>query len=225
MKVPSPYRPNAMKGLAPKDLEIIYVGDPMCSWCWGFAPVVEKLLVDYQDIADLSLILGGLWPGDASIVMNDDNKAVMRSHWEKVEGSTGQPFDYSFFGWKNFLYDTEPAARAVVTVRAVAPEKAYLFFKSLQEAFYARALDITRKESYLEALDSQGIDQAQFMDHFEMESTREATYADFSKSSDLGVTGFPSVLLRRGEELRLLSAGYRSYEHLVPALNAYFELT
>ena len=74
-----------MKGLAPKDLEIIYVGDPMCSWCWGFAPVVEKLLVDYRDIADLSLILGGLRPGDASTVMNDDNKAVMRSHWEKVE--------------------------------------------------------------------------------------------------------------------------------------------
>lgn len=214
-----------MKGLAPKDLEIIYVGDPMCSWCWGFAPVVEKLLVDYQDIADLSLILGGLRPGDASIVMNDDNKAAMRSHWERVESSTGQPFDYSFFKWENFLYDTEPAAKAVVTVREVAPEKAYPFFKSLQEAFYAKALDITRKESYLEVLDSQGIDRAQFMDHFEMESTREATYADFSKSSDLGITGFPSVLLRRGEELRLLSAGYRSYEHLVSALNAYFRLS
>lgn len=23
--------------------EIIYVGDPMCSWCWGFAPEFQKL--------------------------------------------------------------------------------------------------------------------------------------------------------------------------------------
>ena len=197
----------------------------MCSWCWGFAPVIEKIIIDHRDVADFSLILGGLRPGESALVMDADSKIVMRSHWERVEGSTGQPFDYSFFEWENFLYDTEPAARAVVAVREMVPEKAYPFFKSLQEAFYTRALDITRKESYPEALDSYGIDQAQFMDHFEMESTKEATYADFSKSSDLGVTGFPSVLLRRGEELRLLSAGYRSYEHLVPAINAYFKLT
>ena len=25
------------------DARLLYVMDPMCSWCWGFAPVVEAL--------------------------------------------------------------------------------------------------------------------------------------------------------------------------------------
>ena len=27
-----------------RDAELIYVGDPMCSWCWGFAPVAQALV-------------------------------------------------------------------------------------------------------------------------------------------------------------------------------------
>jgi hypothetical protein len=33
-------------GLEPRTqvaLEFVYVGDPMCSWCWGFSPALEKL--------------------------------------------------------------------------------------------------------------------------------------------------------------------------------------
>ena len=29
------------------DKEIIYVGDPMCSWCWGFSPVLKRIEAEY----------------------------------------------------------------------------------------------------------------------------------------------------------------------------------
>ena len=38
--------PSLELGLGPAprpDLGFIYVGDPMCSWCWGFAPALEQL--------------------------------------------------------------------------------------------------------------------------------------------------------------------------------------
>jgi protein-disulfide isomerase-like protein with CxxC motif len=28
--------------------EIIYVGEPMCSWCWGFSPVLRQLLKTFN---------------------------------------------------------------------------------------------------------------------------------------------------------------------------------
>ena len=31
----------------PTDAEFVYVGDPMCSWCWGFAPVLDQLAGHY----------------------------------------------------------------------------------------------------------------------------------------------------------------------------------
>ncbi|MDH5427723.1 MAG: DsbA family protein, partial [Nitrospirota bacterium] len=27
---------------------LIYVADPMCSWCWGFSPVLEEIRRLYQ---------------------------------------------------------------------------------------------------------------------------------------------------------------------------------
>ena len=43
------------------DFEFVYVGDPMCSWCWGFAPVLERM----QEVYDVPLrvVVGGLRPG------------------------------------------------------------------------------------------------------------------------------------------------------------------
>ena len=212
-----------MADVARNDREIIYIGDPMCSWCWGFAPVLEELREEFGDAADFSVIVGGLRPGEFAQIMDEDTKAFMRSHWEQVERNTGQPFDYSFFEWEDFLYDTEPAARAVVTVRQLTPEKTYPFFKSLQEAFYAGAVDITQEENYAPILEKHGIDETEFKASFDAEETKEATYGDFSRASTLGVTGFPSVLLRKGEKMGLLSAGYRPYKHLRPAISGYFE--
>ncbi|MFQ5523922.1 MAG: DsbA family protein, partial [Acidimicrobiia bacterium] len=39
--------------------KLIYVGDPMCSWCWGFAPEIEDLADEYP----VEVVVGGLRPG------------------------------------------------------------------------------------------------------------------------------------------------------------------
>ena len=40
--------------------EILYFGDPMCSWCWGFAPVLKSIYEDFKADAPLSIVVGGL---------------------------------------------------------------------------------------------------------------------------------------------------------------------
>ena len=42
--------------------KLIYVGDPMCSWCWGFAPEIESLADDYP----IEVVVGGLRPGPSA---------------------------------------------------------------------------------------------------------------------------------------------------------------
>ena len=45
--------------------EIIYVGDPMCSWCWGFSPVLNRIRADYDAVAPMRVVVGGLHAFDA----------------------------------------------------------------------------------------------------------------------------------------------------------------
>ena len=40
---------------------LLYVMDPMCSWCWGFAPVVETLAAQANRAGiELQVVVGGL---------------------------------------------------------------------------------------------------------------------------------------------------------------------
>jgi len=72
--------------------EFIYVADPMCSWCWGFAPVSKRLHAEYAATVGLRLVLGGLRPGAAAVTLDATLQTHLREHWTAVQERTGQPF-------------------------------------------------------------------------------------------------------------------------------------
>ncbi|MCK7496210.1 MAG: hypothetical protein MZW92_38730 [Comamonadaceae bacterium] len=43
-----------------------YVADPMCSWCWGFAPVIEGIKAAYCERMKIALMLGACGPAAPS---------------------------------------------------------------------------------------------------------------------------------------------------------------
>ncbi len=210
--------------MAEASRSIIYIGDPMCSWCWGFVPVLEKIQAEFGEYAEFKTIVGGLRPGIHAQRMTTSVGDMIRSHWEHVEEASGQPFDYSFFDRKDFLYDTEPAAKAVVTVRHLKPEVEFDFFKDLQRAFYTKNIDITLPGSYLPYLAKYDISESDFQSHYDSIDIRKATTADFQQAKEYGVRGFPSVILRSDAKLGLLTAGYQSYDRLGPAIKNWFSL-
>ena len=112
--------------------ELILVVDPMCSWCWGFAPAVSSIREKYAERLSLAVVVGGLRAGNDK-VMDDEAKGTIRHHWEDVNKATGQPFDFDFFKRDDFTYDTEPACRAVVTVRALKRRRPELFGTAAQK--------------------------------------------------------------------------------------------
>ena len=138
------------------DLELIYVGDPMCSWCWGFAPVLEHL--DARFDLPLTVVAGGLRPGDAAQEMDDRLKGYLDQEWRKIEEATGQPFDRATLDRDGWTYDTMTADTAVVTMRAHNPTETLRFFNRVQQAFYAEAVDVTDAGAYPPLLEGFDID-------------------------------------------------------------------
>lgn len=102
---------------------LIYIADPICSWCWGFSPVIQAIQQCFADTLQIRLVMGGLRP-QTTKPMDEAAKRKTRLHWEQVHAASGQPFDYAFFERHGFVYDTDPAARAVVVVRHSSMEKA-----------------------------------------------------------------------------------------------------
>ncbi len=168
-------------------LRLLYFVNPMCSWCWGFAPVMRRLVAEHGDAIEVGVALGSL--GDRSRPMDRAAKAAIAGHWEHVTALTGQPFDHGFFAREGFVYDTEPASAAVMAVRAAAPERTLAFLHGLQEAFYADNRDVRDPKELGRVAEAQGIDAASLEEALASPELRAALKAEFRETAAIGVTG------------------------------------
>ncbi|MDA0836849.1 MAG: DsbA family protein [Planctomycetota bacterium] len=197
---------------------LIYVGDIMCSWCWGFAPTLCAILDEFGHQLRLEIVHGGLRPGPKSKLLDDEMRDFLKQHWTNVTAQSGQPFNNEFFGRKDFLYDTGPAARAALTIREMDAALEYPFCHGLQEAFYARNVDITDLTGIQTVVRQVGADADDFQSGFESEWSHQAMTAEFEKRRGLGVRSFPTLLLRDAGAVSTISVGYQNLETIRAAL-------
>lgn len=197
-----------------------YFADPMCSWCWGFSPVINAIRDSYRGHVKVALILGGLRPGTTEAMTAKQREEILH-HWHAVHERTDQPFRFEGAMGEGFVYDTEPASRAVVAMAALSPEAVFPLFKAIQAAFYAEGRDVTQSEVLAELVEGLGVPRADFLAAFESDAAREKTLAHFQMARRAGVGGFPTVVLQRGEEHRFLTRGYCSLAEIQPLIDAW----
>ena len=201
---------------------LLYVMDPMCSWCWGFAPVLEALAEQAAAAGvPLQLVVGGLRRDRIAI----DAAARVRylGYWQAVNASTGQLFNFEQGLPEGLVYDTEPACRALVTARQLDPDSAWPLAKLIQQAFYTEAVDVTQAGTLARLAEQAGIPRIEFAEAFDSPAMQAATAADFSWVQDLGIAGFPTLLAERDGQLALLTNGYQPLEALAPLLERWLE--
>lgn len=195
----------------------------MCSWCWGFSPVIESVREHFGGELPVDLLLGGLRPGTTQ-AMDDALKASIRGHWQHVHERTGQPFDFSFFDRSGFVYDTEPPSRAAVAVRRLDPGSVFGYLKRVHRAFYAENRDVTDGRVLRELASESGIDRDVFTEMFAAEETRRETLEDFAAARRLGINGFPALIAGRDRDgYEVIAVGYRPYDQVEGLIHSWLE--
>lgn len=193
-------------------MHLVYFADPLCSWCYGFGPELTRVL-DAHEGARVDLVMGGLRPYTTE-PMSAAFRQMIRGHWDHVAEASGQPFSNAILERDDFVYDTEPPCRAVVTARTLDPARALAFMKSIQHAFYAEGRDVTRPDVLASLAGDCGYDAAAFRASFESDAMREATRSDFRDTQSLGVNGFPTLALRHEGQLFLVASGFTSGDEI-----------
>lgn len=205
-------------------MKLIFAGDPMCSWCYGFVPEL-KALSERHAVLPLTIMVGGVRAG-ATDLLDDTGKQFRLAHWARVEEKSGLPFNReAFLARENFVYNTEPVCRAVVTARRLAPEaNQLLVFEALQRAFYVGGRDTTDGAELamvaVGALQQQGekMTVSAFHDAWKDPETITATAAEFMQVRSLGISSFPQLLLEVEGRIIKLGQGYARLDELDMAL-------
>jgi putative protein-disulfide isomerase len=205
-------------------MKLIYIADPMCSWCYGFGATIDALLAEPGDTAplELALMMGGLRPHTRE-PLGTAKADELFGHWRRVAEASGRPFasaPHTALHEPGFVYDTEPASRATVTVRTHWPQLVWRYFKAVQHAFYADAKNVTRPEVLADLASALGIGRDEFAQAFASTSMRDTTEHDFAQAQAWGIRGFPAVLAAHGDHLHLVHQGYLPIDALRERLAA-----
>jgi len=208
-----------MAAAAPAALpELLYVHDPLCRWCYGLSPVITRIQAEFAGRLDVSVLCGGMVRGTeaGSIAASWDDIARDIGNVEPV---TGARFGAAFRALGEdgaTVWDSEPPSRAIVAFRQLtqAPARAVAFAHAVQTALFRDGHDLNNSATYEALLVPFGVDAAAFRRRFAAPETARATQQEFAAVARIGVQGFPTSIVRVGEQGYVLARGYQPYEQL-----------
>jgi putative protein-disulfide isomerase len=187
---------------------LLYFADPMCSWCYGYSTVISQLAKTHA----VQTIMGGL-RGIETPPMTLATREKIQAHWKHVEDATakaGAPVTFEFQHGipEGFVYNTEPACRAVVLVQQWKPESVLPFMAAVQKEFYGKGKDVTQATRLAAIAEDVGFNAAEFLKRFDAKETATATQEQFITTQQFGVTGFPALMIEKDGEWHPISMGY-----------------
>ena len=198
---------------------LIFMTDPICSWCWGTLPAIFELMSLYKERLDFKLKCAGLQVG-AREPLSQAHKDNLLRLWGEVAEVTGQRFTFAFPDTDNFIYHSELACRTIQLARRELGEEPWQIFHDLQQAFYVDSRNLSDLEVLHELSSAIGINQPDFMSAIQGEEIVDLTRTEFAWCEKVGISALPTVFLDLGEGPRLVAGGYATADSLNQEISA-----
>lgn len=194
-------------------MQLVYFASPMCSWCWGFSPVIQQL----NKSAAVSHIRLVLTPFriDTTEPMDEALRSYVLGQWQKVHQTTQQPFDFRFAMPEDFIYNTRLACMAIKAFGKQLPEQELEYVHFLQHAYYTENKDLTKQEILVNVGSSFAIDVEMFENNLSDEKIAAELEQDFLLCQKLAVQSYPTLLIEKEGDYSLLANGYTKFDEVM----------
>ena len=174
---------------------LYYVHDPMCSWCWGFRPALERLLAGLPPYIAVERLLGGQAP-DSQQSMSAPMREQLQQTWRRIqERIPGTRFNFDFWTRCSPRRSTWPACRAVIAARRQDPAFDWAMTDANQRAYYLDARNPSDAETLIALAGEIGADRTAFARDLDAGETHQALEQEMARARGLGVDSFPALVL------------------------------
>lgn len=203
--------------------ELRYFFDPLCGWCYGFSPVMMRLYDELKADVDFVAHPGGMVTGER-VGPIGPKAAYIKSATPRLEQLTGVRFGAAFHQLLDEgtrVQDSVPPSLAVTALSRLDgdPARTLPFAHALLAAFFVHGQDVS-DPAVLTALAAPfGYDAATFQQSLLDPDTAGFTEAGFSAASQLGIQGFPTLVLRQGQRGTIIARGFAPYDQIRPLID------
>ena len=194
---------------------LIYVHDPMCSWCWGFEPTRRKIFEAVSGKLQIHSLLGGLAP-DTDLPMPEEMREKLQLTWKRIEQSIpGTQFNFDFWKKCQPRRSTYPANRAVIAARSQGAEFEQKMTARIQQAYYLEARNPSDNSTLIELAADIGLDAQRFEESLLAESTQQHLLEEIKQTRQIGMNTFPSLAVLKDEELHHINLNYTDPQSMI----------
>lgn len=209
------------------DPTVTYLFDPLCGWCYGASPMLQRLRAAGVSISPAPT---GLFTGSGARPMDAGFAAYAWSNDQRIERLTGQPFTEAYRNQvleaEDALFDSGPATLALSAVALAEPERELDALAAIQAGRYVQGLDTTSLACLVAVLREAGFpaaaDRLATPDEALLAANRARIAQGRALMASLGAQGVPALVTRQDGRQRLIASNalFGSFDNLVSHLNA-----
>ena len=187
---------------------LYFFHDPMCSWCWGYRPVSDRLFADLPDTVESVKIVGGLAP-DSDVPMSPELLQKIPGTWRRIHEMLGTEFNFDFWTSCKPRRSTYPSCRAVL---AAGEQGRYDdMVDAIQRAYYLRAMNPSDLETLETLAVELGLDCDKFAEDIRSARIEEELQSQIGLARRAPIDGFPSLVLEIDGKMMPLTRDYRDH--------------
>ncbi len=178
---------------------------------------MEQVYGAWGTVAPISVYAGGMIVGNR-VGTIAEKASYIETAYQDVERLTGIRFGSAFVDHvlkkgEMVLESTTPAT-ALVVHRALQLPHPTRFAHRLQQAVYRDGMDLSSPSTYEVLAAELNVDAEDFVAAMQTEDIRRAAQEEFDYVAELGITGFPTLVLAVADEAHVVAQGYRPFENI-----------
>ncbi|CAM5185307.1 putative DsbA family dithiol-disulfide isomerase OS=Ureibacillus acetophenoni OX=614649 GN=SAMN05877842_11630 PE=4 SV=1 [Ureibacillus acetophenoni] len=208
---------------AKKTIDLYYVTDPICSHCWALEPTLRRFKEEYGHYFNFHTVMGGLlekWhdgpidPGNGISRPSD-----VAGHWREVGEHTRMPIVGTLW-YDNPVQSSFPPSQVFKVIQAKhSDDKANEFLRRFREQLFAFNENIAERDRMIELVNGVGLEGEAIVEEALSSVGVKLLHEDFALARNLGVRGFPTIILVNEENKGVKIVGSRPYINYVAGLN------
>lgn len=207
--------------------DVTYLFDPLCGWCYGATPMLDRLLASGSPI---ELLPTGLFSGAGARPMDEGFAAHAWANDQRIERLTGQKFTQAYrnnvLNIRGTLLDSHAATLGISAAGLEDPNRRLAALKAIQRARYVDGRDVVTVEGVAAVLTDAGMADAAAMLKAPTETLLTAHGELVGRGRTLfqrlHANGVPSLAVIRNDAPRLIGSNalFGSFDNLVAHIAA-----
>ena len=187
----------------------------MCSWCWAFKPIWDRVKEVLLGKVEVDYLLGGLAP-DSNQPMPIETREYVKGNWKRIQGMIPDiRFNYDFWTSCEPKRSTYPACRAVICAKQQHPDFENLMIYGIQKSYYLEAQNPSNEDVLINIAKKLGLDIDKFKIDLKSSQVNEILLDEIKLTRSMNINSMPSLALKINGTLKGIDIDYLDANYIV----------